>query len=172
MNLCTKANIECQSHIYPIPISTTDKHMSTSLACTSSTVVVWQHQWLLDWCFVSKHNCMDYYIMQFQSEHYTYWLIVFYQLCSNIVHWNCSPGQNLLVESAHNRLTNHVPREHNTLADSVPLQQKISPPHTYTLAHTNTHAYTHAHTHTHICTPHIQVHSHHTCTHPTTLRNE
>ena len=146
MNLCTKATIECcmlQSHIYPIPISTTDKHMGTSLACTSSTVVVWQHQWLLDWCFVSNHNCMDYYIIQFQSEHYTYWLIVFYQLCNNIVHWNCSPGQNLLVESAHNWLTNHVPWGHNTLADSVPLQQKqkISPPppppHTYTLAHTS-----------------------------------
>ena len=86
MNLCTKECCMPQSHIYPIPISTTDKHMSTSLACTSSTVVVWQYQWLLDWCFVSNHNCMDYYIMQFQSEHYTYWLIVFYQLCNNIVH--------------------------------------------------------------------------------------
>ena len=163
-------HIECcmlQSHIYPIPISTTDKHMSTSLACTSSTVVVWQHQWLLDWCFVSKHNCMDYYIMQFQSEHYTCWLIVFYQLCNKNCALNCSPGQILLVESAHNRLTNHVLQGHNILADSVPLQQKqkISPPHTYTLAHTNTHAYIHAHTHTHMHTYAHHRYTHiHTCT--------
>ena len=169
MNLCTKATIECcmlQSHIYPIPISTTDKHMSTSLACTSSTVVVWQHQWLLDWCFVSNHNCLHNAI-SVRTLHLGSLYSISY---ATTTFWtlNCSPGQNLLVESAHNRLKNHVPLGHNTLADSVPPPAENIPSthiHACTHKYTRIHSCTHTHTHMHTYAHHTYRYTHiHTCT--------